>query len=70
MAPDYLLDVCLLKIIASAGCGAIVWWLEQEQPCPPEQLAQWLTQVIYDIAVSSLKPNRISYGKHPMLTME
>ncbi len=43
------------NIIASAGCGAIVWWLEQERPCPPEQLAHWLNQLIYDISVSSLK---------------
>ncbi|MDQ2716085.1 MAG: TetR/AcrR family transcriptional regulator [Chloroflexota bacterium] len=41
-------------IIAAAGCGAIVWWLEQEQSCSPEQLAHWLNQFIYDISVSSL----------------
>ena len=44
------------NIVTSAGCGAIVWWLEQEQPCSPEQLARWLDQLIYDISVSSLKP--------------
>lgn len=42
-------------LITSAVCGAIVWWLEQEQPCPPEQLANWLTQFIYDSIVLSLK---------------
>jgi AcrR family transcriptional regulator len=42
-------------IIAAAGCGAIVWWLEQEQSCSPEQLAHWLNQFINDISVSSLK---------------
>ncbi len=40
---------------ASAACGAIVWWLEQEQPYPPEQLAYWLNQLIYDFSVSSFK---------------
>ncbi len=44
------------NIIAAAGCSAIAWWLEQEQPCPPEQLAHWLNQLIYNISVSSLKP--------------
>ncbi|MBA2676988.1 MAG: TetR/AcrR family transcriptional regulator [Ktedonobacteraceae bacterium] len=43
------------NVIASAGCGAIVWWLEQDQSCPPEQLAHWLNQLIYDISVSSVK---------------
>ena len=46
----------LLKGITSAGCGAIIWWLEQEQPSPPEQFATWLNQFIYDIAATSLKP--------------
>ena len=45
----------LLKVVTSAGCGAIIWWLEQEQPSPPEQFAIWLNQFIYDISVSSLK---------------
>jgi hypothetical protein len=40
---------------AAVGDGAIVWWLEQEQSCSPEQLAHWLNQFIYDISVSSLK---------------
>lgn len=43
-------------LIATVGCSAVAWWLEQEQPCPPEQLAHWLNQFIYDISVSSLKP--------------
>lgn len=40
----------------AALCGAVVWWLEQEQPYPPEQLAQWLNKFIYDMTISSLKP--------------
>jgi AcrR family transcriptional regulator len=39
--------------IASAGCGALAWWLDQEQPSTPEQFAYWLQQLIYDIVVSS-----------------
>jgi len=45
------------NFITYAGFGAIVWWLEQEQPCPPEQLANWLNQFIYDSVASSLKRN-------------
>ncbi len=42
-------------IVASAGCGALAWWLEQERPSTPEQFAHWLQQLIYDISVSMLK---------------
>jgi AcrR family transcriptional regulator len=42
--------------VASAGCGALVWWLEQERPSTPEQFAHWLHQLIYDISASALKP--------------
>src|SRR3984893_2652660 len=45
-----------LSCIAYAGVGATVWWLEQEQPCPPEQLAIWLGQLSSAIAGPSLKP--------------
>src|SRR5262249_28043609 len=30
--------------ILHAGIGAILWWLENDQPCPPEQIAVWLSQ--------------------------
>jgi AcrR family transcriptional regulator len=42
--------------IASAGCSALGWWLEQERPSPPEQFAHWLRQLSYDISISTLKP--------------
>jgi AcrR family transcriptional regulator len=42
--------------VASAGCSALAWWLEQEQPSTPEQFAHWLQQLFYDISVSTLKP--------------
>jgi AcrR family transcriptional regulator len=45
-----------LSCIAYAGVGATVWWLEQEQPCSPEQLATWLGQLSSAIAGPSLKP--------------
>jgi AcrR family transcriptional regulator len=44
--------------VASAGCGALAWWLEQERPSTPEQFAHWLQQLIYDISVSTLKPKK------------
>jgi AcrR family transcriptional regulator len=33
-----------VSYLLSAGIGAMVWWLEQEQPCSPEQMAEWLYQ--------------------------
>jgi AcrR family transcriptional regulator len=34
-----------LSYISYAGVGAILWWLENDQPCTPEQLAIWLGQL-------------------------
>ncbi|GCE45256.1 TetR family transcriptional regulator [Thermosporothrix hazakensis] len=47
-----------LKIasIAYAGVGATIWWLEQQQPCSPEQLATWMSQISSAIAGPELKP--------------
>jgi AcrR family transcriptional regulator len=45
-----------LSCIAYAGVGAIVWWLEQEQPFSPEQLAIWLGQISSAITGPSIKP--------------
>jgi hypothetical protein len=33
-----------VSYIVHAGIGAILWWLENDQPCPPEQMAAWLNQ--------------------------
>lgn len=33
-----------VSYILNAGIGAIVWWLETGQHCPPEQMALWLYQ--------------------------
>lgn len=33
-----------VNYILHAGIGAILWWLENDQPCPPEQVAVWLKQ--------------------------
>lgn len=41
--------------VASAGCSALAWWLEQERPSTPEQFGHWLQQLISDISVSILK---------------
>jgi AcrR family transcriptional regulator len=34
-----------LNYISCAGVGAIMWWLENGQPCTVEQLATWLSQL-------------------------
>lgn len=34
-----------VSYILHAGVGAIVWWLEKDQLCPPEQMAGWLYQL-------------------------
>lgn len=33
-----------VSYILHAGIGAILWWLENDQPCTPEQMAVWLDQ--------------------------
>ncbi len=45
-----------ISCIAQAGVGATIWWLEQEQPCSPEQLAAWLGQISSSIAGPGVKP--------------
>lgn len=56
--PDTLPLDLKFTTIASAGCSALGWWLEQERPSPPEQFAHWLQQLSYDIAISTLKPKK------------
>lgn len=34
-----------LAYISYAGIGVFLWWLENNQPCSPEQLAIWLGQL-------------------------
>ena len=34
-----------VNYLLNAGIGAIVWWLESDQPCSPEQMAVWLYQL-------------------------
>jgi AcrR family transcriptional regulator len=34
-----------VSYILGAGVSAIVWWLENDQPCPTEQMAVWLYQL-------------------------
>lgn len=43
-----------LSYISCAGVGAILWWLENDQPYPPEQLAIWLGQLSMTSAGLSL----------------
>ena len=35
----------IVSYLLSAGIGAMIWWLEEEQPCSPEQMAVWLYQL-------------------------
>ncbi len=39
-----------VSYILQAGVGAIVWWLENNQPCSPEQMAGWL----YRLSMASI----------------
>jgi AcrR family transcriptional regulator len=34
-----------VNYLLNAGIGAIVWWLENDQPASPEQMAVWLYQL-------------------------
>lgn len=34
----------VLSYLSYAGLGAIVWWLDNTEACPPEQIATWLEQ--------------------------
>ena len=53
-----------ISCIAHAGIGAINWWLEQEQPCSPEQLATWMSQISRTIAAPALKPAQQNHRKN------
>jgi AcrR family transcriptional regulator len=37
--------------VLHAGVGAIVWWLENDRLCPPEQMAVWL----YQLSMASIR---------------
>ena len=43
--PDRPPTDLIVNYLMSAGIGAIVWWLEQDQPCSPDQMAVWLYQL-------------------------
>lgn len=34
-----------INYVSCAGVGAIMWWLENDQPCTIEQLASWIGQL-------------------------
>jgi AcrR family transcriptional regulator len=46
-----------VSYILSAGIGAIVWWLESDQPYTPEQMAAWLYELSCASIDASLKPS-------------
>lgn len=47
--PDTLPLGLTYTTVASAACGALAWWLEQDRRAPPEQFAHVLQQLIYDM---------------------
>ena len=49
-----------LSYISCAGVGAILWWLENDQPCTAEQLAIWLGQLSMTSAGLNLPLREVS----------
>ncbi|MBC8171016.1 MAG: TetR/AcrR family transcriptional regulator C-terminal domain-containing protein, partial [Anaerolineae bacterium] len=50
-----------LSYISCAGIGAILWWLENDQPCSPEKLAGWLGQLTstsIGLTMKDMKPKK------------
>lgn len=47
----------IVSYLLHAGVGAIVWWLENDQPSTPEQVAVWLNQLSMANVNVSLGPN-------------
>ncbi len=45
-----------LSFISYADIGAVLWWLENDQPCTAEQLALWLNQLTSASAGFALRP--------------
>jgi AcrR family transcriptional regulator len=54
-----------IDYISYAAVGAIVWWLESEQPCTPEQLAVWISQLM--ISRLAIAPHQV-LDAHPTTT--
>jgi AcrR family transcriptional regulator len=50
-----------LDYVSCAAIGAILWWLENDQPCTPEELAVWLSQLSRNTMGFSMK-QRFSGG--------
>ena len=49
-----------LNYIAYADVGAILWWLDNDQPCSVEQLAKWLNVLTSASAGFSASPTDAS----------
>lgn len=45
-----------ISYVSYAGIGAILWWLENGQPCTVEQLAHWLSHLCTTAAGLSFRP--------------
>jgi len=53
------LDLCL-SYISSASIGLILWWLENDMPCSPNQMAAWSVQLSTADLVAALGPTALT----------
>jgi AcrR family transcriptional regulator len=60
-------DLCL-SYLTHAGIGVLAWWLQAEQPHPPEQIATWLNQLnkaTLEYALHNSIPGRPKHDVYP-----
>jgi AcrR family transcriptional regulator len=56
-----------VSYLLHAGVGAMVWWLENDQPVNPEQMATWLQQLsMASISLSDKTRPRAGAGRSPI----
>jgi AcrR family transcriptional regulator len=53
--PDSTPIDLIVNSVLHSGVGAILWWLENEQPISPEQMAVWLTRISKAIILLALE---------------
>lgn len=52
----------IVSYLLHAGVGSIVWWLENDQPSTPEQMAVWLKQLSRAVITVSVETNeKVTY---------
>jgi AcrR family transcriptional regulator len=50
----------MVSYLLNAGIGAIVWWLENDQPTSPERMADWL----YQLSMAGIGASLVGAGGH------